>query len=106
MTAAVLLVPRAVFATTRAVVPAKGVLWTIPLVAGLLNWATTRSIHKIKREIRKMLNRETDSNGEATATQRFDDSDKRYNEYYTANWVLFFAMLGVGGGTYFRRNNI
>ena len=42
MTAAVLLVPRAVFATTRAVVPAKGVLWTIPLVAGLLNWATNR----------------------------------------------------------------
>lgn len=68
--------------------------------------ATTKSIHKIKREIRKMLNRETDSNDEATATQRFDDSDKRYNEYYTANWVLFFAMLGVGGGTYFRRNNI
>ena len=68
--------------------------------------ATTKSIHDIKRDIRKMLNKKPNLNGEATATQRFDDTDKRYNEYYLANWVLFFAMLGIGGGTYFRRNNI
>lgn len=67
--------------------------------------ATVSSVNKLKREVRNTLNKGADPNDEATSTRRFRDAEKRHNEYYTANWVLFFAMLGVGG-TYFRRNSI
>ena len=72
--------------------------------------AATNSIKKLKRELkrelRKMLSEGADPNDEATSTTRYHDANKRYNEYYAANWVLLFAMLGVGGGAYFRKNSI
>lgn len=66
---------------------------------------TANSVNKLKREIRDLLNKGVDPNDEATATRRFHDVEKQYNEYYAANWVLFFAMLGLSI-TYFRRDSI
>ena len=66
---------------------------------------TTKSINKLKKDLQKMLNKEDIYNDEATSTQRFNDAEKQYSEYYFANWFLFFAMIGMSGA-YFRRNSI
>lgn len=62
---------------------------------------TASAVGALKRKVRKLLNEGANPNDEATSTQRFHDAEKRHNEYYAANWVLLFAMLGFAA-THFR----
>lgn len=66
---------------------------------------TTHAVHKLKKEVKKMLNCGSDPDDEATSTRRFNDAKKQFDEYYAANWVLFLAMTGVAA-TYFRDHTL